>query len=327
MSTAGQSPPPPHRVGTLPAGWPRRPDTLPPGAAAGRALSVWAALSVREVLAGAERRLAAAGVPSPRVDAEELLAHVLAVPRSSLAVAGDLPDAAAERFERLLAQRAERIPLQHLTGIAGFRYLELSVGPGVFLPRPETELLAGWAIDRLRGEPSPLVADLCAGSGAIALSIANEQPAADVYAVELDPIAVAWARSNADARVAAGDRPITLLEGDAADPQLLAEFDRRMDLVVTNPPYVPDDAVVDPEVADHDPPLALYGGPDGMDVVRRLIDRAATLLRPGGRLGIEHADLQGELVPAAVRAHGGYTEVEDHRDLNERPRFTTATRR
>lgn len=280
-----------------------------------------------ELLAAAERRLAAAGVASPRVDAEELLAHILGVRRPWLGTGRELPPDMRGRYDDLVEQRAGRVPLQHLTGCAGFRYLELAVGPGVFVPRPETELLAGWAIDRLRDVPAPVVADLCAGSGAIALSIAQELRAADVYAVELDPMAVAWADRNAEARAAAGDRRITLIEADAADPQTLAGLDGTVDAVLTNPPYVPDGAIVDREVAEHDPPLALFGGPDGLCVVRRLIDRAAQLLRPGGILGIEHADLQGEVVPAAIRAHGGFTDIEDHRDLNGRPRFSTAAKR
>lgn len=278
-------------------------------------------------LAGATERLAAAGVPSPRFDAEELLAHVLGRSRATLAAAAAPGPDHRRRYAELLELRADRVPLQHLTGVTGFRHLDLAVGPGVFIPRPETELLAGWAIEALREHPAPLVADLCAGSGAIALALANELPAATVYAVELDPDAVAWARRNAEARLSAGDRPIILLEGDAAAPSVLSDLDGRLDVVVMNPPYVPDDAVVAPEVARHDPRLAIFGGPDGLVVVRRLIARAAALLGPGGRVGIEHADLQGELLPAAVVASGAFTDVEDHRDLNDRPRFTTAVRR
>lgn len=278
------------------------------------------------LLGEAAERLAVAGVASPRHDAEELLAHVLGVPRSAVAAAAPTGEQAG-RYAELVQQRAARVPLQHLTGVTGFRYLELAVGPGVFVPRPETELLAGWAIDRMRTHPAPAVADLCAGSGAIALSLAHEVPAATVYAVELDPHAVAWAQRNAQARRAAGDRAITLIQADATDPATLVELDGRLDVVVTNPPYVPDGAVVAPEVEGHDPRLAIFGGPDGLTVVRRLIARAAALLRPGGRLGIEHADLQGELLPAAVAADGRFGAIEDHRDLNDRPRFTTATRR
>lgn len=301
---------------TLPAAGPRKLDEAPAGAARAQAKCV------RE----AAVRLAAAGVASPRYDAGELLAHVLGVPRSAVSTATPTPEQ-ADRYAELVDQRAARVPLQHLTGTTGFRYLDLAVGPGVFVPRPETELLAGWAIDQLREHPAPLVADLCTGSGAIALSLAHELPNATVYAVELDPHAVAWAQRNAEARRAAGDRPITLLQADAADPAVLAERDGTVDVVLTNPPYVPDDALVAPEVAQHDPPVAIFGGPDGLVVVRRLIARAADLLKAGGMLGIEHADLQGELLPEAVAADGRFTAIEDHRDLNDRPRFTTAVRR
>lgn len=261
------------------------------------------------------------------MDAELLLCHVLGVPRVRLLTLDELPDGAAARFAALVEQRADRVPLQHLTGRAPFRHLELAVGPGVFVPRPETELLAGWAIESLAGVAAPRVVDLGSGSGALALSIAAELPDAGVTAVERDPAAIAWTRHNAGARAAAGDRPVEVVEGDMTDPALLPELAGRVDLVVSNPPYVPDGAVVPREVADHDPPLALWGGPDGLDVVRGLLDTAARLLRPGGRLGIEHADQQGTSLPALVRAHGGFGEVADHPDLAGRPRFTTARRR
>jgi release factor glutamine methyltransferase len=266
-------------------------------------------------------------VESPRVDAELLLAHVLAVPRVQLLTLEDVPPDAAARYEHLVVQRADRVPLQHLTGRAPFRQLELAVGPGVFVPRPETELLAGWAIERLAGLEGPIVVDLGSGSGAIALSVAHEHPGARVTAVERDPGAIAWTRHNALARVGAGDTPVGVVEGDMTDPALLSELDGRVDVVVSNPPYVPDGATVPREVADHDPPLALWGGPDGLDVVRGLLGTAARLLRPGGRLGIEHADQQGDSLPAVVRSHPAFTGVEDHRDLAGRPRFTTARRR
>ncbi|MBA3523140.1 MAG: peptide chain release factor N(5)-glutamine methyltransferase [Geodermatophilaceae bacterium] len=285
-------------------------------------------VGVRQLLDAAAERLAAAGVSSPGHDATTLLAHVLDRPASGLLAADPaLPETALARFAALLAERADRVPLQHLTGVAGFRYLDLAVGPGVFVPRPETELLAGWAIEALAGHRAPAVADLCCGCGAIALALANELPRASVWAVELDPMALAWARRNADVRAAAGDRPIDLVGGDAADPAVLADLDGTLTAVVMNPPYVPDDAIVAREVAEHDPPLALWGGPDGLDVVRRLLHRAAALLEPGGLLGTEHADLQGESMPALVAAHGAFVDVVDHRDLNDRPRFTTARRR
>ena len=272
------------------------------------------------------RRLAEAGVESPRVDAELLLAHVLGVPRARLITLDDVPDDGVARFTALLDQRVDRVPLQHLTGRAPFRHLELAVGPGVFVPRPETESLAGWVLEQLAGIPEPVVVDLGAGSGALALAIANEHPGARVTAVERDPGAIEWTRHNAASRAATGDTPIEVLAGDLTDPGLLRDLDGTVDVVVSNPPYVPDDARVPQEVADHDPPLALWGGPDGLDVVRGLLRTAARLVVAGGVLGIEHADQQGEALPALVRASGGWTDVADHRDLAGRPRFTTARR-
>jgi release factor glutamine methyltransferase len=260
------------------------------------------------------------------VDAELLLAAVLDVPRARLLTLDDVPDDAADRFGVLLEQRADRVPLQHLTGRAPFRHLELAVGPGVFVPRPETEQLVGWALGQLAGVADPVVIDLGAGSGAIALSLAHEHPRARVTAVERDAGAIEWTRHNAATRAAAGDRPVEVLAGDMTDPELLRDLEGTVDLVVSNPPYVPDGARVPREVADHDPPLALWGGPDGLDVVRRLLVTAARLLRPGGGLGIEHADAQGSALPALVRAHGGFIDVADHPDLAGRPRFTTARR-
>src|SRR3954466_13357071 len=216
-----------------PAGWPRR--------ARARA---------------AARRPAEAGVDSPRVDAELLLAHVLDMPRGRLLTLDQVPDAAAARFGALLEQRADRVPLQHLTGRAPFRHLELAVGPGVFVPRPETEQLAGWALDRLAGIREPVVLDLGSGSGALALSIAHEHPRARVTAVERDPGAIAGPRHNAAARAAAGDTPVAVVAGDMTDPGLLRALDGTVDLVVSNPPYVPDGARVPPEGADPDPPPA-----------------------------------------------------------------------
>ncbi len=261
------------------------------------------------------------------MDAELLLAHVLGVPRARLLTLDAVADDDAARFEGLVEQRADRVPLQHLTGRAPFRHLELAVGPGVFVPRPETEQLAGWALDRLAGTEGAIVVDLGSGSGALALSIAHEHPGTRVTAVERDPGAIAWTRHNAMARVGAGDTPVGVVQGDMTDPSLLAELDGRVTVVVSNPPYVPDDAVLPREVADHDPPSALWGGPDGLDVVRGMLAVAARLLHPGGWLGIEHADQQGTALPAVVRAHGGFTDVEDHPDLAGRPRFTTARRR
>lgn len=273
---------------------------------------------VRAAVARAAELLAAAGVPSPRADAELLAAHVLGVSRGGLALVDGWEPAQQARFERLVGQRATRIPLQHLTGTVGFARLELAVGPGAFVPRPETELLAQWAV----GMGGETVVDLGSGTGALALAIAHELPAARVYAVERSPAALRWLLRNAADRAAAGDRPIEVVVGDATDPAVLAALDGSVDLVVCNPPYVPDGAPVPPEVADHDPPEAVFAGPDGLAVIRPVIARAAALLRPGGWFGLEHDVSHAVAVPGLLR--GRFTQIADHRDLAGRPRYVTA---
>ncbi len=285
-------------------------------------------ISARVARRTAARRLADAGIPSPDNDAEVLLAFALGVRRSALHGVDDLDDDAAERFFALVEHRIQRVPLQHLVGVAGFRRLELDVGPGVFIPRPETELLVEWGIGQLARHHrfGPVVVDLCTGSGAIALAIQQEVPDAQVYAVERDPRALAWAHRNAEARVAAGDLPITLCRGDATAPGTLPHLDGIVDLVLSNPPYLPLGGQVDPEVADYDPPVALWGGPDGLEVLHGVARRAAALLRPDGHLAVEHADEQGLAVPTLLRQMGGWDDIVDHCDLTGRPRFTTARR-
>lgn len=276
------------------------------------------------VLRAAAARLADAGVASPRADAEALAAHVLRTSRADLAaraLRGDaLDDARAERFTALVDERTRRVPLQHLTGAAGFRGLDLAVGPGVFVPRPETELVAGAAVAAAAAAgTAPVVVDLCTGSGAIAAALAAELVGARVEAVELDPGAHAWARRNL-ARTG-----VVLHLADATDPAAPPhDLDGAVDVVVANPPYVPDDMrPLDPEVADHDPHLALYGGSDGLRVPLRVAARARVLLRPGGTLVMEHAHGQrADLVRALAAA--GWQEVTGHDDLAGRERFVVA---
>lgn len=275
----------------------------------------------------ATRALTAAGVESARAEAELLAAYVLDVPRGRLALEDGFTAAQRERFEALVARRADREPLQHLTGRAGFRHLELAVGPGVFVPRPETELLAGWGIEVARTRPAPLVVDLCSGSGAIALAVAQEVPAARVVAVERSPAALEWLRRNAAERAAAGDRPIEVVAADVTDPELLAALVGEVDVLLCNPPYVPRAVAVPPEVAGHDPDEAVFGGTDGLSVIRPVLARAGDLLRPGGGLGVEHDDTQGAVVPALLAGDGRYVDVTEHRDLAGRSRFATAYRR
>jgi release factor glutamine methyltransferase len=264
-------------------------------------------------IAAAADRLAAAGVPSPRFDAEELAAHSLGVQRKDLA----RHHAAGADFASYVQRRAAREPLQHITGRAYFRHVALAVGPGVFVPRPETELVAGAAIDAARTSDRPVVVDLCTGSGAIALAVADEVAAASVYAVELDERAHSWAARNC-----AGTR-VGLRRGDMADA--FPELDGCVDVVVSNPPYIPTNGLIrDPEVADHDPAAALWSGADGLDAMRVVEQVAARLLRAGGLVVVEHADLQGESAPAVFSATGRWRDVQDHRDLNDRPRYVTA---
>ncbi|WP_200206870.1 peptide chain release factor N(5)-glutamine methyltransferase [Micromonospora coerulea] len=278
-------------------------------------------------IARAAQALAAAGVAAPRAEAELLAAYVLGVPRGRLALAGGFAADDLGRFDALVARRVAREPLQHLTGVAGFRHLGLAVGPGVFVPRPETELLAGWGVEQGRRRGAPLVVDLCSGSGAIALAVAQELPAARVVAVERSPAALAWLRRNAADRAAAGDTPIEVVAADVTDPGLLADLVGRVDVLLCNPPYVPRSVPVPPEVAGHDPDEAVFAGADGLTVIRPVIARAAELLRPGGALGIEHDDTHGAAVPGLLAADGRFVAVAEHRDLVDRPRFATASRR
>jgi release factor glutamine methyltransferase len=282
---------------------------------------------LRTAVRSATDRLAAAGVDSPEHDARALAVHVLGLDRpSDLLLVDDLRPEQATAYDELVARRADRVPLQHLTGSVGFRHIVLEVGPGVFVPRPETESVVQWAVDAARAEgwTAPLCVDLCTGSGTIAFALANELPGATVHAVERDPDALAWTRRNAANRVAAGDPEVSLHLGSAEDA--LPELDGQLDLVISNPPYVAttEAHIPDPEVVDHDPGIALWAGEDGLDVVR-LVERAARrLLKPGGLLVVEHSDRQGRTAPALLEQAGGWVEVADHRDQAGRDRYVTA---
>jgi release factor glutamine methyltransferase len=276
--------------------------------------------NVAILLKVAERRLAEAGVPSPRYDAQALLDDLLGAPNARYVTGEVSPEVLGDYLLRV-ERRAGREPLQHITGSAGFRRLDLKVGPGVFVPRPETERLVEWGLAVLAGQDAPVVVDLCAGSGAIALSVADEHPGASVYAVEQSPAALAWLLRNA------ADQPrVSVVEGDATDPGVLPALDAAANLVLTNPPYVPNDTPLPPEVSRFDPPEALWGGPDGLKVVRGVLATAARLLAAGGWVGVEHAEVHAPAVTRLVAA-AGFERVATHPDLTGRPRFSVGRRR
>ena len=286
----------------------------------------------RNAISEATLLLTGAQVSSPQVDAEILLAHVLGVERSVLITVNQISDDQLFEYENLVARRANRVPLQHLTGIAYFRHLGLAVGPGVFVPRPETELLVEAAIKHLKSIGQPRIAvDLCAGSGAIALSFALEVPGTTVHAVELSDDAFKWLTHNVvdhAAKLEAVNSQVIVHHGNAGDRSILIELANQVDALVSNPPYIPSEMIPrDPEARDHDPAIALFSGADGLDVAREVVEVAAGLLKPGGFIGIEHADVQGESLPALFNAMANtWSDIEDNLDYNKLPRFTTAVR-
>ncbi|MCZ2402419.1 peptide chain release factor N(5)-glutamine methyltransferase [Paenarthrobacter sp. Z7-10] len=279
--------------------------------------------TLAQAVTDATRTLAEAGVPSPRVDAELLADHLLKVGLGRLRamLLGTAPE--PEGYSDLIAERASRVPLQHITGTSFFRHLELAVGPGVFLPRPETESVVQLVIDRLQradAPMAPLVVDLGTGSGAIAGSIATEVPGSRVYAVELSPLAHAWAERNL------APLGVTLVQGDLRTA--FPELEGRCDVVVSNPPYIPSGAVPnEPEVAEHDPQMALFGGgADGMELPAAAVLSAVRLLRQGGYFVLEHAEVQGARMAALLQESPYWGEVTSHRDLNGKERATSAVR-
>lgn len=277
--------------------------------------------SLADALRGATAELAAAGVPSPRVDAELLAAHLLGESAGRVRALAFTDVPAPAGYAELVAERASRVPLQHITGKAHFRYLELAVGPGVFVPRPETETVAQLAIDAARRAAPAKVVDLGTGSGAIAASVASEVPDAEVHAVELSPLAFAWAERNL------APLGVRLVRGDLRNA--LPELNGSFDVVVSNPPYIPAEAVPnEPEAAEHDPAMALYGGgADGLELPMAAAATAARLLVPGGSFVMEHAEVQAPEIARRLAADPAWTGVESHRDLNGRPRATSAVRR
>ena len=271
-------------------------------------------------------RLARAGLPTPRADARLLLAHAARMEPSGLATTRELDELVARRYEELLTRRSSGEPLQYLTGVAWFRRIKVLVGPGVFIPRPETETVVQFALRTLVAlrpvtGPEPVVVDLCTGSGVIAASIAEEYPGRPrIWAVEASEAALPWARLNLE------PRGVELVHADMADA--LHELDGRVDLVVANPPYVPESAAAQlpDDVLGHEPHEALFAGEDGLDALRVLAGTAARLLRPGGWFVAEHDDTQGGTAPRLLAGTGAFHTIEDHLDLTGRPRFVSAVR-
>jgi len=282
-------------------------------------------VKLSEALAFASEKLSAAGVPSPQADATWLLCHILETDRSDLLTRITFDqDLAAEQLEAFLvalARREKREPLQHITGKAAFRLLELSVGPGVFIPRPETEQVVQYAIDYLRQLPMPGVAiDLGTGSGAIAIAMAVEVPQTKVYAVELSQSAFDYAAKNIEANLAAVELRLGAMQ------EVVSDLVGGLDVVISNPPYIPDSAIpIDPEVRDFDPELALYGGEDGLDVIRDISGIAAALLRAGGLLVLEHAESQSDAIRELL-LNDGWLSVSAFQDATMRYRTITAIR-
>jgi len=278
---------------------------------------------LRHAIDRAAARLAEAGIDSARSDAEQLAAHLTGTERGRLALL-DSPDGEfLGRYRAVVAERSRRVPLQHLTGTAAFGPLTLEVGPGVFIPRPETEAMLAWATQQ-QLPARPLIIDLCTGSGALALALARHAAEiglqARVIGVDNSEAALEYARRNA------AGTSVELLCADVREPDLLPELQGLVDLLVANPPYVPDDTVVEPEVAEHDPHHAVFGGPDGMAVIEPAVRLAQRWLRPDGFFAVEHDDTTSTHTAEMIDRTGCFVDIEARRDLTGRPRFVTARR-
>ncbi len=274
---------------------------------------------LRREIEHAASTLAEAGVGSPRADAEELAAYVAGTTRGRLAVLDDVDDEFCSRYTDLVAARSQRIPLQHIVGTAVLGPVTVHVGPGVFIPRPETEGLLEWASAQPL-PPNPVIVDLCTGSGALALALSKFWPDARIVAVDDSRDALDYARRNV------AGTPVELLQADVTESAFLRQLDGQVDLLVANPPYIPDGAAMEPEVAQHDPPHALFGGPDGMSVINAVVEVAGRLLRAGGRCAVEHDDTTSDATVEAFTVAQRFVDVTANRDLAGRPRFVTAVR-
>jgi len=274
--------------------------------------------SLRQAIDSAAAQLAEAGIDSARWDAEQLAAHVAGTDRGRLRFV-DPPDEFFERFQHAVAARAQRVPLQHLTGTVGFGPVLLHVGPGVFIPRPETEAMFEWAVAQTL-PARPVIVDACTGSGALAVALSRHWPGARVFGIDDSEAALEYARRNVEGT------GVELVHADIDTPGLLPDLDGRVDLVVSNPPYVPADSVLEPEVTQHDPSHAVFGGPDGMAVIPAVVARAASWLRPGGQFAVEHDDTTSSMTVACINRTGLFSDVVARNDLAGRPRFVTARR-
>ena len=287
----------------------------------------------RSVLVDIELRLKNAKVPSPRFDAESLVAFVLKTSRNRVGLIAEITDEQYREIEKLVEKRVRRIPLQHLIGEQGFRYLVLNVGPGVFIPRPETELLVESVIRYIKdqNQEKVLVVDYCAGSGAIALSIAKECSNVEVFAIEKSLEAFKYLEANYfkyENEIKSQNSKVHLINADVNSEVIaINNLETQFDVVVSNPPYIPEKMVPkEIEVKDHDPAIALYGGKDGLEIVRVVVGKATNLLKTGGLLAIEHSDLQGNLddelsVPYVLKSTNCFEKIEDRKDLNALPRY------
>ena len=274
---------------------------------------------MREVIDEAAATLTAAGIDSARVDAEVLAAHVAGTDRGRLLLGDGPGEDFVGRYADLIDARSRRVPLQHLIGTAAFGPVTVQVGPGVFIPRPETESLLEWALAQPMPK-RPVIVDLCTGSGALALALSAHWPDARIVAVDDSEDALTYARRNLEGTA------VKVHGADVTEPGLLCELDGLVDLVVANPPYIPDGVVLEPEVAEHDPRHALFGGPDGMTVVAAVVNLAARWLRSGGRCAVEHDDTTSDQTVKAFSSAGQFNDITARRDLAGRPRFVTATR-
>jgi release factor glutamine methyltransferase len=274
---------------------------------------------LRRAIDSAAALLAEAGIDSARCDAEALAAHLAGTDRGRLPLLEPPGDEFFGRYRDVVAARLQRVPVQHLIGTAAFGPVVLHVGPGVFIPRPETEAIFAWATAQRLGA-RPLIADLCTGSGALAVALAQHWPAARVIGIDDSDAALEYARRNVEGRA------VELVRADVTTQSLLPELDGRVDLVVANPPYVPDDVVLEPEVAQHDPHHALFGGPEGMTVIAAVISLAGRWLRPGGLFAVEHDETKSSRTVELIYGTGCFDDIVARQDLARRPRYVTARR-